>query len=362
MQDKPLVLVTGSTGLIGTAVLNSLRDRYEVVGFDVQQPVDDEWAGRWIHCDLTETQSVQAALRSVRERYGSHLASVIHLAAFYDFSGEPNPLYQELTVEGSARLLHGLQEFDVEQFVFSSSLLVMQPVEETANEGPISEADPLAAKWPYPQSKLAAESTILCDRGTIPVVILRIAGVYDEECNSIPISQHIHRIYERKLESFFFPGDADHGQAFVHLQDAADAVRLTVEARNELDTVEVFLIGEEKVLSYRDLQEALGRLIHGKAWPTIRIPKVAAKAGAWMRGYLSEGQFIKPWMVDLADDDYPIETSRAQSKLGWSPHHSLEDSLYRMVIALKRDPVAWYRRHKLRHPDDPSGERAAANQ
>jgi nucleoside-diphosphate-sugar epimerase len=70
------------------------------------------------------------ALATVRQRYSNRLASVIHLAACYDFSGEPSPLYRTLTVEGTQRLLRALQQFKVEQLVFSSTLLVMKPVEE----------------------------------------------------------------------------------------------------------------------------------------------------------------------------------------------------------------------------------------
>src|SRR5690606_40589583 len=138
----------------------------------------------------------QRYLDHVRYRYGSQLASVIHLADYYDFSGEPSPLYDELTVEGSRRLLRELrdQDFQVEQFVFSSSLLGMQPEEE---EGRLTESSPTEAEWAYPQSKLRAEQVIQEERGPIPAVILRIAGVYDDQCHSLPVSQQIARIYEK---------------------------------------------------------------------------------------------------------------------------------------------------------------------
>jgi hypothetical protein len=43
----------------------------------------------------------------------------------------------------------------------------------------------------------------------------------------------------------------------------------------------VFLLAEPDVMSYEELQDQLGRLIHGREWPTIRIPKPVDKAGAW---------------------------------------------------------------------------------
>ena len=48
-------------------------------------------------------------------------------------------------------------------------------------------------------------------------------------------------------------------------------------------------------------------------------------------------------MIDLADDHYGLDVSRASKLLGWEPKHSLRETLPKMVEALKRDPAAWYR-------------------
>jgi len=213
-ENKPIVLITGITGLIGTKLAEAFVSQYTVVGLDVKR--SEQSAAYVIECDLTDDASVTRGLTSVREQHGSRLASVIHLAAYYDFSGKPSPMYQKLTVEGTRRLLKALGEFQVEQFLFSSSLLVMEPAEE---DQAIMESSPTKGSWDYPRSKLEAERVIQEERGNIPAVILRIAGVYDEDCHSIPLAQHISRIYEKRLESYFFPGDADHGQPFVHLDD-----------------------------------------------------------------------------------------------------------------------------------------------
>jgi nucleoside-diphosphate-sugar epimerase len=171
----------------------------------------------------------------------------------------------------------------------------------------------------------------------------------------VPIAQQMRRIYEKQLESYFFPGDATHGQAFVHLEDAVNCIRLTVERRHQLGPYEVFLVAEPDVMSYADLQERLGELIHGKEWPTIRIPKAVAKAGAWVQGQLpgrKEETFIKPWMIDLADDHYPIAVDHARQRLGWEAAHRLRSTLPDMVERLTRDPGGWYRANKLEPPGD----------
>jgi nucleoside-diphosphate-sugar epimerase len=328
-KENPLVAVTGSTGLIGARVMTELANDYTVVGLDVNEPVQLPEGASWRECDLTSDESVEQVLAAVREEFGGHIASVVHLAAYYDFSGEPSPLYEQLTVEGTRRMITGLQRFEsVEQFIFSSSLLVMQPVDD--DDGKLTERSPTRGEWDYPKSKLRTERLLRDTHGDIPVVILRLAGAYDENCHSLPISQQIRRIYEKQAESFVFPGDADHGQPFVHLDDIATCLRATIERRNELDKFETFLIAEKDVMSYRELQESIGELVHGKLWPTLRIPKAVAKAGAKAMEQFSSGEdFIKPWMIDLADDNYPVETKRARERLGWIPQHRIPKAVPR---------------------------------
>ena len=68
----------------------------------------------------------------------------------------------------------------------------------------------------------------------MPVVLMRIAGVYDDHCHSIPIAQQIQRIYEKRFIGHIFSGDITHGAAFVHMEDMVEALVLAVEHRKEL--------------------------------------------------------------------------------------------------------------------------------
>src|SRR5215213_11476271 len=157
MASRPIVLITGSSGFLGHAIAKRLARRYRVVGLDSDEPKQPLDGVETIRVDLTSDDSVGAVLDHVRTRFGSHIASVIHLAAYYDLSGEPDPKYQAVTVEGTRRFLRNLQDgFDaVEQIVFVSTMLVHAPTELGR---PINEDWPLEPKWPYPQSKVEAEA------------------------------------------------------------------------------------------------------------------------------------------------------------------------------------------------------------
>lgn len=345
---KGLVIVTGSSGFIGRAVCTALRnDGYTVAGFDRPDAGKPPEGITPIQCDLTSDQSVAAAVNRVGRDFGESIASVIHLAAYYDFSGEPSPLYEQITVRGTERLLRWLKTTKLEQFVFSSTMLVHAPCAPGQH---INEDWPVDPKWDYPQSKVQTERLILTARNDVPAALLRIAGVYTDRCESVPLAHQIQRIYERRLTAKVFPGDPSTGQSFVHLDDVVEALRATVIRRKELPPEAVILIGEPDPLSYDDLQRMLAAHIHGESdWDTTQIPKAVAKAGAWVQDQIPgiEEPFIKPWMIDLADDHYALDVSRARQLLGWSPRHHLRDTLPRMVTALKADPEGFYRVNKL---------------
>jgi nucleoside-diphosphate-sugar epimerase len=346
-STKPIVLLTGSSGLIGRAVAGRLSQDYAVIGLDHEPPQQLEALEEFVPLDLTNDDSTESGLKHIAERWGRNVASVIHLAAYYDFSGEPSPLYQKVTVQGTQRLLAGLQRLAVEQLVFSSTTLLHAPTEPGQ---PINEDAPIDAKWDYPTSKVETERIVRRDCGS-PSLILRIAGVYDDDCHSLPIANQIQRIYERRLIARVFPGDTSHGQPFVHLADLLEAFALAVAKRRDLPRSETLLIGETDVMSYDELQRAISLILHGEEWETQRIPKPIAKAGAWVQDQVpGEEPFIKPWMIDLADDHLELDISRARAKLGWEPRRSLRESLPRILERLQSDPVKWYRTNKLSLP------------
>ena len=99
---KETVLVTGSSGLIGTAVCNRLGARFNVVGFDRAGPPHPPPVAECVCVDITSDPSVREGLERIRVGYGERIASVIHLAAYDDFSGEPSEKYETITVQGTA--------------------------------------------------------------------------------------------------------------------------------------------------------------------------------------------------------------------------------------------------------------------
>jgi nucleoside-diphosphate-sugar epimerase len=352
---KPIVLITGAAGNIGRSLGEALGETYQVVGLDragKQAPFP------LVGIDFTDQESVDGALEEVRRKHGSRIASVIHLAAYFDFTGEDNPLYESVNVEGTRRLLRGLQRLEVEQFLFSGTMLVHAPGKPGE---PINEQQPISPGWAYPRSKAAAEEVIRTERGRIPVVLLRLAGLYDATTSVPTLANQIARIHARDFQSHLYAGPADVGQSMLHREDMLDAFRRAVDRRAQLPTEVEILVGEPQALGYGALQDELGYLLHGsEEWPTLRLPQLAAAAGAWAQGKLEpvvpdaldhgEKPFVKPFMMQLADDHYELDISRARKLLGWEPRHFIKNELSAIVAALKKDPLGWYKANGIAAP------------
>ncbi|MFP4327617.1 MAG: NAD-dependent epimerase/dehydratase family protein [Paracoccaceae bacterium] len=370
-QDKtrPIILITGAMGRIGRRLAERLAGRYRVVGIDLPNQAEGDCIG----CDLTDDASVARAFDEIARRHGHKIASVIHLAAYFDFTGRDSPLYDTVNVEGTRRLLRALRDFEVEQFIFSGTMLVHAPVRPGEL---IDESAPLGPRWAYPRSKAETEQVIREEAGDIPTLFLRLAGLYDDRSAVPTLSHQIARIYERRLEAHLYPGDRSAGQAFLHQDDMLDLFDRAVERRDRLEPGIAILAGEPEVLNYGALQDRLAELIHGEdGWTTAPVPAPLARTGAGLQvaaepavpDAFDEGEtpFIRPFMVDMASDHYALDISRARKCLGWEPRHRIDAGLESLVAALKEDPARWFEENGISQPPwlralDARGESAEA--
>ncbi|HHF7367620.1 TPA: vitamin K epoxide reductase family protein [Legionella bozemanae] len=350
--DKPIVIITGSSGKIGTALARALRNSYKIVGFDQDKDACE------IPCDITSDASLALSFRLFKEKYGNKIAAVIHLAAYFDFTGEESSLYQSVNVNGTKNLLLALQDFEVERFIYASTMLVHKPclLGETINEDA-----PLLPKWPYPKSKLEAEKVIKKYHGKIPYLIFRLAGLYEDVTCVPTLANQIARTYEREIKSHLYAGDLNVGQAFIHQKDLIELFKKALFYRNELSQKEIILAGEPKTLSYRKLQNLIAQLIHGEQSSLYKVPSTVAKAGAWLEHQTEplipddfdqgEKPFIRSFMIDLASDHYALDITKAKEHLHWEPKHSIEETLPEIIASLKADPEIWYKKNRLVQPD-----------
>lgn len=350
MENKPVILITGSSGFIGSALARRLSAHYYIVGVDARKPDYDPIGMTHYELDVTSAKNVEKTLAEISGKFGPRLVSVIHLIAYYSFDGKEDERYDTITYEGTKTLLTNLKRFfKVEQFIFSSSMLVYEP---TAPGEKISETSPVHESWAYPNSKLKVEAMLEKEHGDIPILNLRIAGVYDNTGHQPTLAHQILRISEGWATSIPFPGNPDHGQAMLHLEDLASAIDLCVEHRGSFSDFEILALAEEEVMSFKELQQEIGLLVHKREWPVVRIPPVVAKVGAAVmeRLPIMREPFIKPWMIPHSDEHFELDVSRVRRKLHWEPQFHLRETLPEIIQLLKEDPYRWYRINKMTPP------------
>ena len=357
---QPVILITGASGRIGSALVRAFRDNYYVVGLDRTGPEGEARdADRVLKCDLTNPESIELALNELSRNRGTNIAVVIHLAAYFDFTGTTSPLYDEVNVQGTRNLLEALQGYQVERFFYASTMLIQKPGVPGQK---IDEETPIQPGWAYPESKARAEAVIKEFHGEIPYTCLRLAGLYDDASAVPTLSQQIARIYERDFKSHIYSGDLMAGQAFLHQEDMVDAFVRWVERRNDLEQTGSILIGEDSVMGYQALQNRIGQLLFGSdEWATVSMPELIAKPGAWMQvitepvvpDAIDQGEkpFIRPFMIDLASDHYDLDIRKARRELGWQPKHAIYYGLESLIDNLKNDPFSWYKRNGITPPD-----------
>lgn len=354
--QKPIIMITGGAGNIGSALCRKLRDQYHILGLDIKpcSEADDS-----IEIDLTSAAKLKYRFDEIKKRFGKDIAAVIHLAAYFDFTGEESPLYKKINEEGTRNLLECLKDFEVERFIYSGTMLVHRPGVPGQD---ITERSKIEPTWAYPESKARTEDIIKKHHGKMPYTILRLAGVYNEKTAVPTLAHQIVRIYERDIKSHLYSGNTGAGQTFLHTEDMLDAFVKTIEHRKKLPKTGAILIGEDTAPSYEELQNRIGHLIHGETeWKTLTVPESMAVAGAWIEeksepvipDAIDQGEkpFIRPFMVRMASDHYGLDISKAKKLLDWEPRHSLIKTLPKIIDNLRKDPAGWYKANQILPPD-----------
>jgi hypothetical protein len=96
-------------------------------------------------------------------------------------------------------------------------------------------------------------------------------------------------------------------------------------------------------------KEEFSKLILNKEFKTYQIPKFLAKFGSWLENSLPfTDPFIKPWMVDIADDHYDLDISLAKSLIQWQPKKDVYETMPEIIDTLKKNPNKWFERHHIK--------------
>jgi nucleoside-diphosphate-sugar epimerase len=344
-------MVTGAAGFLGRRLVSALLGRARVVAVDllprVQAYVPEHQNLEWFQMDLADAEGVAETFRQVRA--GGPLDAVVHLAAYYDFTGEPNPEYQHANVDALGILLAACRPLNLRRFVYASSIGVCRV---TRARAPITEETPPGGDHYYAVTKSRGEELVRAAAAEIPSVIVRLAALYSDWCEYPPVHSFLETWLSGHWNARVLGGRGETSSSYLHVRDGVSFFLKVLEQMDELTSAEVLIAGEDGSVSHRQLFEAATEYHFGRSRRPRFVP--AWLAGPGMAFYdivgrlTGERPFERPWMARYIDTHLAVDASRTRHRLRWQPHPRLAilNRVPFMIENRRTDPVEWMRRNR----------------
>jgi UDP-glucose 4-epimerase len=232
MSDKPIAVVTGGAGFIGSHMVDLLLDR----GYRVRV-IDDLSGGREANLahhsqnpDLTycwsDIRSLNAGDPSFAEcRYVFHFAGIGDIVPSIE-----RPIdYMDINVQGTVRVLECARAANVRKLVYAASSSCYGLAAT-----PTSEDHPIAPQYPYALSKYVGEQAVFHwgEVYRLPVNSICIFNAYGPRVRTTGAYGAVFGVFFRQKlagKPFTVVGDGSQRRDFIYVTDVANAFLAAAE-------------------------------------------------------------------------------------------------------------------------------------
>ncbi len=346
------LLITGASGFVGGHLLRELmkshrifavaRGRAEPAGAPVHPNIE------WLQADVSSRADVLALHERLRAAGGVDV--VIHLAAYYDFTGRDAPEYRSTNVEGLRNVLEISRRLKPRRFVFSSSVAAC---DFTAPGRAIGDSTPPEGRSHYARSKRLGEGLVREFSGGFPCCVVRFAALFSDWCEYEPLYVFLSEWLSPGWRSRILAGKGRSAIPYLHIRDTVTFFRRLLASLEHLEPFETLTASTDGATSHRELHAAATACHFGLRRRPILIPRLACRIG--LCGMDAIGRvtgrrpFERPWMGQCIDRELAVDASRTRSRLAWAPTERLE-ILRRMPFLVhnrKTYPDEWLKRNHV---------------
>lgn len=274
------IFVTGGAGYIGSAATDALiKAGHRVTVYDslvkgYKQAIPAQ--ARFVQADLSDTETLQATLKS------EHYDAVMHFAAFIE-AGEsmvdPGKFFRN-NFANSNQLIDAVVKAGIPRFVFSSTAGVY-----ASSDQPISEDNPLGPANVYGQTKLMVEQALGWYRKVygLRTAVLRYfnaAGAdgdrgeaHQPESHLIPLVLKVALGQRAEIKIFgtdYPTPDGTNIRDYIHITDLVSAHLLAMDALENKDNL-LYNLGNGTGYSVREVI-GTARKVTGEAISAVEAP------------------------------------------------------------------------------------------
>ena len=310
MNDQKTVLITGSTGFVGAALVKQLaslmtcqvRALVRSKGVVFAESVAPVYVGS----DYLTSGNVPLSGVDVL----IHCAARVHVMS--DASSDPLSEYRKINVAGTLNLAKQAAQSGVKRFIFISSIKVNG--EETQVGTPFTPEDIPAPSDPYGVSKMEAEQQLMSLGKEIgmEIVVIRPVLVYGPgvKANFRSMMSWLNKGWPLPL------GAIRNQRSFVALENLIDLIITCIEHPGAAN--QVFLASDGYDMSTTQLLKQLGEAL-GRPARLIPVPVSILVRAASLLGRRSAAQRLC--------GSLQVDIRKSRDLLGWSPPSTVENAL-----------------------------------
>jgi nucleoside-diphosphate-sugar epimerase len=349
-MTKPGLIITGATGFLGSRLIKELHPHYEIYAVGRRTPQE---AGalqgpdiHWFCVDIGYFEPLREVFYRIRQLGGADL--LLHLAGYYDFTGEQHPEYLRTNVNGTRNVLELAAPLNLKRLFFTSSIAAC-PFPKPGEF--ITEDTPPTASPPYSQSKRQGEEMLRAYRDYIPSCIVRLAAIFSDWCEYEPLDNFLHTWCSNRWNARILGGRGLWAIPYLHARDLLLFYLRVIEKHGELQSLEVLQGSPDGATTHLDLYRTATYSFYGAPRRPICMPKPLARLGIAMREAVGRATghmpFERSWMGEYIDLQLAVDASRTRHRLDWSPNPDLFilKRIPFMIQNMRQHPDQWQQRN-----------------